>query len=90
MAIFLSQYSPEQMEQLIAHLISSFILHREKEIALAKNEATRESLRNILDASPEILKKQTEKELAHLILRKLRLLTGATNTYILFFDKKIK
>ncbi|HPY74755.1 MAG TPA: SpoIIE family protein phosphatase [Planctomycetota bacterium] len=87
---FLSQYSPEQMEQLIAHLISSFILHREKEIALAKNEATRESLRNILDASPEILKKQTEKELAHLILRKLRLLTGATNTYILFFDKKIK
>lgn len=87
---FLSEYSPEQMEQLIAHLISSFILHREKEIALAKNEATRESLRNILDASPEILKKQTENQLAQLILRKLRILTGATHTYILFFDPKVK
>ncbi len=87
---FMSDYRPEQMEQLIAHLISSFVLHREKEVALAKNEATREGLRQILDASPELLKKQNEQELGQLILKKLRILTGATNTYLLTLDAKTK
>ncbi len=87
---FLNDSSPEQMEQLIAHLISSFVLHREKEIALAKNEATMEGLRQILEASPDLLKKQSELELAQLILRKLRILTGCSDTYIMTLDQKSK
>jgi serine phosphatase RsbU (regulator of sigma subunit) len=84
---FLSDYAPEQMEQLIAHLISSFVLHREKERALAKNEATREGLRQILDASPDLLKNQPEERLAGAILENLRKLTGSANTFLIEYNQ---
>lgn len=84
---FLSDYTPEQMEQLIAHLISSFVLHREKERALAKNEATREGLRQILDASPDLLKNQPEERLSKYILENLGKLTGSTNTFLLEYNQ---
>ena len=87
---FSNDYTPEQMEQLIAHLISSFVLHREKEVALAKNEATREGLRQILDASPELLKNQSEHQLATIILKTIRMLTGSSNTYLLVLDQEKK
>lgn len=85
---FLNDYSPEQMEQLIAHLISSAVLHREKEVALAKNEATLDGLRQILESSPELLKKQSETELGQLILRTLRNFNGGEDTYLLVLDSK--
>ena len=84
---FLSDYTPEQMEQLIAHLISSFIMHREKEMALAKNEATREGLRQILEASPDLLKNQTEASLAQVILENLKKLSGAENSCLAVLDE---
>lgn len=85
---FLNDYSPEQMEQLIAHLIASAVLHREKEMALAKNDATLDGLRQILESSPELLKKQGEVELGQLILRTLRNFNGGEDTYLLVLDPK--
>lgn len=86
MAVFI----PEQMEQFIAHLISSFVLHREKEQALAKNEASREGLRQILDASPDLLQNQSDDKLAHTILKNLSQLTGAQNTFLAEWDEPKK
>lgn len=83
---FSRDHSPERMEQLIAHLISSFVLHRENLLALLKNEANREALQQLLDAYPELLKNQTEQEFITSILMHLRMLTGALNTYLMIKD----
>lgn len=80
---FLRDYTPEQMEQLIAHLISSYVLHREKETALAQNVATRLGLRQILGASPELLQQESHENLVKIILEYLFQLTGATNTFLI-------
>lgn len=86
---FLSDYTPIQMEQLIAHLISSFVLHHEKEKALAKNEATREKLRKILDSSPELLQNQSEEALGNLIVSQLLELTSAKNAFLLALNDEV-
>ena len=85
---FFSDYRPEQMEQLIAHLISSFVLHREKEKALTLNEETRKGLRQILTASPDLLKRQSERELAEIILKNLLQLTDAKSTFLVTWNQE--
>ncbi len=87
---FLNDYSPKQMEQLISHLFASVVLQSEKEMALGKNEATLDGLQQILDASPDFLKKQSESELGQLILRTLRSITGGSDTYLVTLDSKTK
>ncbi len=82
-----SSNNPEQMEQLIAHLISSFVLHQEKEYALAKNEASRKGLQQILAASPNLLQNQTEAQLVTKILETLTLLTEAENAFLVTFTE---
>ncbi|BBM83853.1 SpoIIE family protein phosphatase [Candidatus Uabimicrobium amorphum] len=78
-----SRHGMQEMEQLIAHLISSFVLHREKETALVKNEFLCEGLRTILDASPELLQQQNTVQLAREVLKHLCAITSSQNAFVL-------
>ena len=78
----------EEMEQLIAHLISSFVLHQEKEKALSKMQFIREGLQKILGSSPDLLQNQNSVQLSRKIAKHLCSITTSENTFVLLVKNK--